>query len=226
MKTTSIFKTMLLVAFATCLPLAAMAQWGVARNSQQQGQPQQQQKKQKQVGPNDPLVTVGILHTGDFYKTAAGVGLGLMCNVGRTTNFINGSVGVEFVEHIGGDPRPADQRGKLPVIGMGGQVVVPAVAKLQLFRTSKWTKFWIGCGIEMGFKAYESKTLKDYYPEGGAMNKSSFAVVPTIGWRMRNVDIGFYYKHYTKKPFNHSLDGHKDLGKDVARIGYHFAYYF
>ena len=217
MKRTDFFERSFLVMLVACLPLAAMAQWRGESGG----------KKDKNTSHNDdPVVTAGIYHTGDFYKSAAGFGLGLMLNAGRTSNIRNGCVGVEYIEYLSGDPRPEDERSKLPVIGAGGQIVVPAILKLQLFRTSKWTKFWIGCGVEAGFKVYESKTLKDYYPNGEAFNKNSFAIMPLIGWRMRNVDFGIYYKHYTKAPFNHSIDGHKDLGKDKARIGYHLTCYF
>jgi len=175
---------------------------------------------------DDPVVTIGIHHTGDFYKSAAGLGLGMMLNVGRTTHFLNASIGVEFVEYICGDPRPDDQAGKLNILGAGGQVVIPAFLKAQLFRTSKWTKFHVGCGCEMGFRAYENKVLKEYYEEGKPFHCHSFAIIPMVGWRMRNVDFGVYYKHYTSMPFNHSLDGRKDMGKDKARIGYFLTYYF
>lgn len=178
------------------------------------------------VKHNDPLVTAGIIHTGDFYKHAAGAGLGVMVNFGRTSHFLNACVGAEYVEYLCGDPRPDDQKGKLPLLGGGGQVVFPALIKLQLFRTSKWTKFYIGCGCEAGVRIYESNVLKAYYEHGEVFRKSSFAIVPLIGWRMRNVDFGAYYKHYISKPFNHSIDGQKDLGDDKARIGYHLTYYF
>ena len=77
-----------------------------------------------------------------------------------------------------------------------------------------------------GFKVYDSDALKDYYANGEVQQKNSFAVVPIIGWKGRNLDFGVYYKHYTKKTFFHSLDGHKDLGEDKARVGYHVTYYF
>ena len=175
---------------------------------------------------NNPIASIGVLHTGDFYKSAAGVGLGLMLNFGRTSNILNGGIGVEYIQYLSGDPRPEDQLSKLTILGAGGQVVVPAYLKMQLFRTSKWTKFYIGCGCEAGFKVYESNVLKDYYHFGEPFRKASFAIVPQIGWRMRYVDFGFYYKHYTSMPFNHSIDGNKDLGKDKARIGYHLICYF
>ena len=75
----------------------------------------------------------------------------------------------------------------------------------------------LGAGGQVVVPAF----LKDYYHFGEPFRKASFAVVPLIGWRMRYVDFVIYYKHYTSMPFNHSIDGNKDLGKDKARIGYH-----
>ena len=201
-----------------CLPFSASGQWKMTNGDQV--------RDQQSTNSNNPLVSFGLYHTGDFYKSAAGFGLGLMCNIGRTTHFVNGSFGVEYVEYFCGDPRPDDQKSKLPFIGGAGQVVVPVFLKFQLFPTSKWTKFYIGCGCEAGFKVYDSDALKDYYPNGEVLEKNSFAIVPVIGWRHRNLDFGLYYKHYTKKPFFHSLDGKKDLGEDKARIGYHATFYF
>ena len=205
----------LLISF---LPFSVSGQWKPAYGHQA--------RSQQPTNGNDPLVTFGLYHTGDFYKNSAGFGLGMMCNIGRTTHLINGCFGVEYVEYFCGDPRPDDEKSKLPFIGGAGQVVVPAFLKIQLFPTSKWTKFYIGCGCEAGFKVYDSDALKDYYANGEVQEKNSFAVVPIIGWKGRNLDFGVYYKHYTKQPFFHSLDGRKDLGEDKARIGYHVTYYF
>ena len=204
----ALFRTVLTV-LAVGLFIPSMAQWNDVRPRK-----------------SEPFATAGIYHTGDFYKRAAGTGLGLMVNFGRTSHILNVSIGAEYVEYICEDPRPEDLRGKLPIIGGGGQVIFPAFLKMQLFPTSRWTRFYIGCGCEAGLKVYESNLLRNYYKYGEALLKNSFAIVPVIGWRMRNVDFGFYYKHYTSKPFSHSLDGRKDLGGEKARIGYHLTCYF
>jgi hypothetical protein len=108
----------------------------------------------------------------------------------------------------------------------GAQIVIPAYLKLQLFNTSKWTKFYVGCGGEYGFRAREGGVLKHYYPEDHVLCEKSLAIVPIVGWKSRNLDFGLYYKHYLDEPFNHSLDGKKDFGEDKARIGYYCAFYF
>ena len=211
-------KRLFVVLMTAVVPLAMMAQWSSlgTRN----------EPPQKKTSSGEPIVSVGFYHTGDFYKTAAGVGAGLMLTVGRTGDLLNGSIGAEFIEYISGDPRPEDEKSKLSVVGSAGQVVVPAFLKLQLFRTSKWTKFYVGCGCEMGFKVNDNKKIKGYYQDDEILHKNTFAIVPIIGWRSGSVDFGLYYKHYTKTPFNPSLDGSKDLSKDKARIGYHLTCYF
>ncbi len=175
---------------------------------------------------DDPRITFGLYHTGDFYKQAAGLGLGLMCNVGAKSDFLNVSFGVEYIEYLGADPRPEETKNGLGIVDAGAQVVIPAFVKLQLFSTSKWTKFYVGCGGELGFKARDGGVLKHYYEENSVFRKSSLAIVPVIGWRSRAVDFGVYYKHYLDKPFNNSLDGKKNFGDDKARIGYFLTCFF
>ena len=64
------------VLLTAVVPLAMMAQWSSlgTRN----------EPPQKKTSSGEPIVSVGFYHTVDFYKTAAGVGTGLMLTVGRT----------------------------------------------------------------------------------------------------------------------------------------------
>mgnify|MGYP007101847508 CR=1 FL=1 len=170
--------------------------------------------------------SLGFYHTGDFYKQAAGTGLGLMCNIGAKSDFLNVALGVEYIEYLGADPRPEEKKNGLGIVDAGAQVVIPAFVKLQLFSTSKWTKFYVGCGGEFGFKARDGGVMKHYYEENSVFRKSSLAIVPVIGWKSSAVDFGVYYKHYIDKPFNNSLDGKKNFGDEKARIGYFLTCYF
>lgn len=174
---------------------------------------------------NEPIFTFGLYHTGDYYK-CLGAGLGMMFNIGRTNDIFNVSLGAEYIEYIASDPRPDDLKGKTGLVDAGGQVAFPVIAKLQLFRTSKWTKFYIGCGGEYGLWVYDGSVMKDYYEDKKVIRDNSFAIMPMVGWRARNVDFGFYCKYYFDKAFNTPLPGVKDLGKDDIRIGYHLTYWF
>ena len=174
---------------------------------------------------NEPFFTAGFYNTGDYYN-CLGLGMGLMFNVGRTNDMINVSFGAEYIEYIAGDPRPDELKGKTGLVDAGGQIAFPAMVKLQLFRTSKWTKFYIGCGAEYGLKVYDGKVMKDYYEDREVIRDKSVAIMPLIGWRARNVDFGVYCKYYFDKAFNNALPGAKDLGKGDIRIGYHLAYWF
>ena len=211
-------KILMLIILA--LPMAAMAQWsseGVAYTRKFQN------KKAK--NPN-PMVTVGFYHTGDFYKNAAGLGGGFILNIGRYQDLLNYSVGVEFIEYLGADPRPEDTRNGLGLASGGGQVVVPAILKLQLFPTSKETKFYVGCGGELGFKVHDGGVLKHYYPNEKMMRSHTLAVMPVVGWKSRAIDFGVFYKHYLDKPFYNSIDGKKNFGEDKARFGYFLTCFF
>ena len=203
------------ILLLTLLPLACMAQWKTSND-------------QKPINDDSKkgFFTFGIHQTTDFYKGATGIGLGMMANIGRFTDLLNVSFGVEYIEYLAGDPRPEDEKNALSIVDAGAQLIVPAYLKLNLFRTSKWTKFYIGCGAEVGMRLREGGVLKHYYEEGHVLSDHSVAITPMIGWKSRNLDFGLYYKNYLDKPFNNSIKGDKNLGDDKARIGYHFTYYF
>ncbi|MBP5507143.1 MAG: hypothetical protein J6Y23_04770 [Prevotella sp.] len=174
---------------------------------------------------NEPFFTAGFYNTGDYYN-CLGIGMGLMFNIGRTSDMFNVSFGAEYIEYIAGDPRPDELKGKTGLVDAGGQIAFPVMVKLQLFRTSKWTKFYIGCGAEYGLKVYDGNVMKDYYEYNEVIRDKSVAIMPLIGWRARNVDFGVYCKYYFDKAFYNALPGTKDLGKNDIRIGYHLAYWF
>lgn len=174
----------------------------------------------------EPFFTFGIYHTSDFYK-CFGTGVGLMFNLGKTSHFLNVSFGAEYIEYLAGDPRPDEMKNTLGIVDAGGQVVFPVIAKLQLFRTSNWTKFYVGFGGELGIKVHDGGVLKRYYEDGCNIREDrSLAIIPMIGWRARNVDFGFYGKYYIDKVFNNSLPGVKNLGEEDIRFGYHFTWWF
>lgn len=201
----------MIVICLLCLPLSVAAQWGGGSRGTAKS--------------SEPFVTLGLCHTGDFYKSL-GVGMGLMCNFGRTNDLLNLSFGAEYIEYVGADPRPKDKQGTMGLADIGGQIVFPVMLKLQLFRTSKWTKFYIAGGGEYGLRAHDGGVVKHFYEEETAFNDHSLAVIPMIGWRARNVDFGFYCKYYLDKPFHNSLDGKKNLGDEEMRFGYHVTWWF
>ena len=208
-------KKTILLTMLTLMTLTVSAQWRTTGY--------QQQKTTQKKG--EPFVTMGIYHTGDFYKSL-GMGLGAMCNIGKTSTPLNLSFGVEYIEYICQDPRPDDKKNSLGVIDGGAQIVFPVWLKLQLFNTSKWTKFYIAGGGELGIPARDGGVAKHYYHDESLFSDHSLAVMPMIGWRARNVDFGFYMKYYLDKPFNHSLNGERDLGEENMRFGYHLTYWF
>lgn len=216
-------KSLLLLALML-VPFIASAQWRPVR-----GQKPTANSSPATQGENNwwkRRFTVGLTFTGDFYKYAAGFGGGLLFNLGRHTDIINISFGAEYVEYLAADPRPEETRSKLNIVDAGGQLVVPVMAKLLLLRTSKWSKVYIGCGAEWGFRMRDDGVLEDYYPERHVLRKKSMAIVPMLGSRSENLDFGIYYKHYIDKPFNPSLLGDKNLGDTDKRIGCYLSWFF
>ena len=214
-------KSLLLVALAL-LPLFALAQWQPVRGQTTSSA----STNQSYDNWWSRRFTVGLTFTGDFYKYAGGVGAGLLFNFGRDTDLLNVSFGAEYIEYLASDPRPEELKSKLNIIDAGGQLVVPVMAKLLFLRTSEWSKVYIGCGAEWGFRMRDGSSLADYYPEGHVLRKTSMAVVPMLGCRSYNLDFGIYYKHYIDKPFNNSLDGKKNLGETDKRIGCYLIWFF
>ncbi|MBQ6228010.1 MAG: hypothetical protein IJK08_05535 [Prevotella sp.] len=214
-------KSLLLVALAL-LPLFALAQWQPVRGQTTSSA----STNQSYDNWWSRRFTVGLTFTGDFYKYAGGVGAGLLFNFGRDTDLLNVSFGAEYIEYLASDPRPEELKSKLNIIDAGGQLVVPVMAKLLFLRTSEWSKVYIGCGAEWGFRMRDGSSLADYYPEGHVLRKTSMAVVPMLGSRSYNLDFGIYYKHYFDKPFNNSLDGKKNLGETDKRIGCYLTWFF
>ena len=129
-------KKIAIVLFAL-LPLTVAAQW--KNSGKQQQNTMQGWKPGKEIKTR---FTVGLHHTGDFYKNSAGFGLGLLFNIGRFSDLLNVSFGAEYIEYLGGDPRPDDTKNSLGIVDGGAQIVIPAYLKLQLLSTSKWTKFF------------------------------------------------------------------------------------
>ena len=214
-------KSILLLSLAL-LPLFAHAQWQPVRGQATSTA----SSSQNYDNWWSRRFTVGLTFTGDFYKYSGGVGGGLLFNFGRDTDLLNVSVGAEYIEYMASDPRPEEIKSKLNIVDAGGQLVVPVMAKLLLLRTSKWSKVYIGCGAEWGFRMRDSSLIDDYYPEGHVLRKTSMAVVPMLGSRSYNLDFGIYYKHYIDKPFNNSLDGKKNLGETDKRIGCYLIWFF
>ena len=154
-------KSLLLVALAL-LPLFALAQWQPVRGQTTSSA----STNQSYDNWWSRRFTVGLTFTGDFYKYAGGVGAGLLFNFGRDTDLLNVSFGAEYIEYLASDPRPEELKSKLNIIDAGGQLVVPVMAKLLFLRTSEWSKVYIGCGAEWGFRMRDGSSLADYYPEG------------------------------------------------------------
>ena len=216
-------KSLLLLSLAL-LPLFAHAQWRPVRGQATSAA----SSAQNQDNDNwwSRRFTVGLTFSADFYKYSGGVGAGLLFNFGRHTDLLNVSIGAEYIEYLASDPRPEELKSKLSILDAGGQLVVPVTAKLIFLRTSEWSKVYIGCGAEWGFRMRDGSILADYYPEGHVLRKSSMAVVPMLGCRSYNLDFGIYYKHYFDKPFNPSLDGKSDLGQTDKRIGCYLSWFF
>lgn len=169
-------------------------------------------------------------------KPAFGGSLVAKLHAGEATDVFNFSIGLgyrgfwdqapphEFVRHstfsdyLLYSRNHSDNRDGSEVRPLGGQLVIPAEAHINLVRMGDEGSFFIGGGLEYGLRVYQSKRYANYF---GAhiMNVASLSYQPMIGIKADLEDFGFmlslYYKRYIYNAFNT-----KDIPIDKFNRGY------
>lgn len=88
---------------------------------------------------------------------------------------------------------------------MGGQLVIPVEAHLNLIPVGDDCFIFAGCGIEYGIRLYKSRRYERHYG-ASVLNSNSFAVYPMLGVNVNEENwggsIALYYRMYTKDCFN------------------------
>jgi hypothetical protein len=89
---------------------------------------------------------------------------------------------------------------------MGGQLIVPIEAQLNLLEIDDFVFFYVGCGLEFGQRIYQSKRYGECYGSH-VMNGNSLNIYPSIGVQIGEDDeiglnISLYWRHYMKRATN------------------------
>lgn len=156
----------------------------------------------------------------DAFANTASVGSGLRFRVGRYSDFLNLILGANYTYQTYYDNWNIIHLENIELSGMCHQITASAGLNLNLFKTGKHSKFYIGCMGEYGLWEKECTDSK------GLTNAHTIAVIPRIGFASKHCDWGFYYKRYLKDKnvLKSSVADYLDL--DEHRIGLNVTWYF
>ena len=160
--------------------------------------------------------SLGISGGADFLSGNFGVHFGLTARYGHYTDLVNATGGVEYQLHQ----------------GIGGQIIVPLMAKFNVLKVTEASRFYVGAGVEGGLNIY-SREIGDevgfIYSEAIKMMKGSGTVagLVQVGVTGRHFDVGVYYRHYFTDLVEKNIsinEINEKYGND--RIGVSATYYF
>ena len=135
-----------------------------------------------------PLVTIGITIPDFVYaKDMSAIGAGLVVKIGRWNDLLNFVLGARYhymLDNKGLNDR--DEGTRLSDYNIGQQIVIPAQVRLNTFRFTKHSKFFVGGGFEYGIRLKSEDMIQS----------SSMAYVALLGNTSRHFEWSLYYKHY------------------------------
>lgn len=126
----------------------------------------------------------------DYLDDIMSVGTGLRFRFGRWSDPVNLLFGAEYsyLMYLDGD---ADYYWEdSSVFTVAHSIEVPVGLRFNLFKTGRYSKFYIGCNAAFGFKLSEGKYFN--------VNKNTLAIEPQLGFASKSLDFGVYYKRYMK----------------------------
>lgn len=167
-----------------------------------------------------PAVGIGGGINVDFGNNKSTASLRLQATLGKPDDILNISCGFgyrgwfdlhpprEFIYHPSFSDYLLyhDENGHDKYIRpMGGQLIIPAEAHLNLVPLGDDCFLFAGCGIEYGIRLYKSRRYERHYG-APVLNNSSFAVYPMLGVNIGQENwggsIALYYRFYTKDCLN------------------------
>lgn len=161
---------------------------------------------------------------GDFGSRSFGLHIGGTFRYGHYTDLFNFTAGVNFNlnQTYHGQEEVLEYFTRASTIG--GQIVIPVVAKFNVLKCTDVTRFYAGTGAEAGFRLYAKDLYTGLESEGTTpvMNKFTVAGLVQVGVMGKNFDAGIYYKHYINELVNDKFPEYQQN----ARFGINLAYYF
>lgn len=126
----------------------------------------------------------------DYLDDIMSVGTGLRFRFGRWSDPVNLLFGAEYsyLMYLDGD---ADYYWEdNAVLTVAHSIEVPVGLRFNLFKTGRFSKFYIGCNAAFGFNVSEGSYFN--------VNKNTLAIEPQLGFASKSLDFGIYYKRYLK----------------------------
>ena len=126
----------------------------------------------------------------DYLDNIMSVGTGVRFRFGRWSDPVNLLFGAEYsyIMYIDGDDDYYWDDETVHTVAHA--IEVPVGLRFNLFKTGRYSKFYIGCNASFGFKVAEGD---DFY-----VNKKTMAIEPQLGFASKSLDFGIYYKRYLK----------------------------
>ncbi len=170
-------------------------------------------------------LSFGLIIGLDMLSKHLGTHIGVTMRYGHYTDFFNATAGAELIFHQSKKDYEGIFRSYDDKITLGGQIIVPVMAKFNLLKCTEDTRLYAGAGAEFGLKLY-SKDIKLTGIYNGAtkgfINSNTTAGLIQVGVTGRHFDLGIYYRHY----FNDLVNDFFKAYQENDRIGINAAYYF
>lgn len=160
-----------------------------------------------------------IFDAGIGLNSAFSIGSGLHMRIGRHSDYLNLLFGVDYIYHSSFDLKNMSKSWFW--YNVGHQIVLPLDLRINLFRNINGCSFFIECSSEFGWRIIDKYSNEH-------MSKSTFALVPGIGFNFRRADLCFYYRYYLrdKGPLNDDFATVYETSEDANKFGCYLTVYF
>lgn len=171
-------------------------------------------------------LSFGFIIGADQLSKQQGTHLGFTMRYGHYSDLFNATAGAEIIFQQSKKDYSGIFKGYDDKVTLGGQIIIPVMAKFNLLKCTENTRFYAGAGAELGVKLY-SKDVNIGYTYNYGEHKdfiggSTVAGLVQVGVTGRHFDVGIYYRHY----FNDLVDDFFPEYQESGRVGMSLAYYF
>lgn len=148
----------------------------------------------------------------DYLDDVMTVGTGVKFRFGRWSDAVNLLFGAEYsyLMYLDGEANYYWEDSSVLTIAHAAEV--PVGLRFNLFKSGRYSKFYVGCNAVWGVNISEGKY---FY-----LNKQTLSIEPQLGFASKKLDFGIYYKKYLK-----SQELFKYTDKYSQRIGCFFTWF-